>query len=278
LYRLWQILHYTSIDVLKIMFNKRTLKCNSLKNVNDQLERKRNGIENLTDTFYVSCFCHYQYEVVPFWFMYGGNSPDERKVFLRFKNFAKDFNNAIEDDWAITGDNKIIYFDHKNLFSVNTDEYSCCPINASDIENRQIIDEVRMFNVEYLPPDNEVFLKNYKTQGTISFGERQDLFPTAISDARSVGKQKTIHWKYEEETRIQCRLSPMDVFYFEYILLRLKEEVFRDMIIVVNPWTTDEFISEVKAILKKSNLPEKIINSISVNKSELDGQIVRRKL
>ncbi|MDD2620836.1 MAG: hypothetical protein PHC92_09245 [Syntrophomonadaceae bacterium] len=51
-----QLLHYTSVDVLKIMLNNRTLKCNSLKNVNDRLECQRKGIENLTDASYVSCF------------------------------------------------------------------------------------------------------------------------------------------------------------------------------------------------------------------------------
>lgn len=77
-----QLLHYTNFDVLKIILSNRTLKCNSLKNVNDQLERKRKGIEKLIDTFYVSCFCHNQCEIVPFWFMYGGDAPDNKKVLL----------------------------------------------------------------------------------------------------------------------------------------------------------------------------------------------------
>jgi hypothetical protein len=83
-----QLLHYTSFEVLKIILNSQTLKCNNLKNLNDRLEPNRKGIENYAGAFYVSCFSHNQNETVPFWYMYGGTSPNNRKVLLRFKNFA----------------------------------------------------------------------------------------------------------------------------------------------------------------------------------------------
>ena len=273
-----QLLHYTSVDVLKIMLNNRTLKCNSLKNVNDRLERQRKGIENLTDASYVSCFCHYQYEIVPFWFMYGGSTSDSKKVLLRFKNFAKNFDNVIESDWAITGDDKCIYFDPKKLFTFNSGGLSFCPTNDPHVEYRQTIKTVRLFDVDYLLPDDEAFMKEYETQGSVSFGEGQDALPTAIKDARSIGKQKTIHWEYEAETRIQCMMNPLESSYFEYILLRLKDDVFSDMVIVANPWASDDFILTINAALNESTLSEDIKKTIKVQRSELDGQIVGREL
>lgn len=271
-----QLLHYTSINVLKIMLNERTLKCNSLKNVNDRMERKRIGIEDLADTFYVSCFCHYQYEIVPFWFMYGSGVPDDEKVLLRFGNFATNFNNVIENDWAITGDGKRIYFDPRKLFICSSSGFSSLPINDLHAENRQTIKTVRLFDIDYLPPDDEAFIKNYKTQGGVSFGEGQDVLPVAIKDARSIGKQKTIHWEYEAETRIGCMLNSSGDFYFGYILLRLRDVVFKDMVIVANPWASDDFISTIKTVLSESSLSRDIKKTIVVRRSELDGQIVGR--
>ena len=271
-----QLLHYTSFDVLKIMLSNKTLKCNSLKNVNDRLERQRKGIVDLTDTFYVSCFCHYPYEIVPFWFMYGGNTHDSKKVLIRFKNFANDFDNSIESDWAFTAENKCIYFDPKKLFAVNMGGIFCCPIDDANIENRQTIKTVRLYDIDYLLPNDEALSKEYKTKENVSFGEGQVSLPAAISDVRSVGKQKTIHWKYEAETRIQCMMDTIDSFYYDYILLRLKDNVFRNMVIVANPWASDDFISAIKTTLDESPLPQDIKNTITIKRSELDGQIVGR--
>lgn len=271
-----QLLHYTSLDVLKIMLNNRTLKCNSLKNVNDLLERKRKGIEKLTESFYVACFCNRQYEIVPCWFLYGGCNPDNEKVLLRFKNFANSLDNVIEGDWAFTDETKQIFFDAKKVFTVNEGGISCCPIRDPHIENRQTIKTVRLFDVEYLLPNDEALLKEYKTSGNVSFGKGGTTFPTQISDVRSIGKYKTIHWGYEYETRIQCTMNPMDIFYFNYILLRLKDEIFRDMVIVANPWASDRFIAEIGTALSDSTLNGDIKKSIVVQRSELDGQIDER--
>lgn len=269
-----QLLHYTNFDVLKLMLINRTLKSNSLKHVNDRLERQRKGIEDMTDAFYVSCFCHNQYEIVPFWFMYGGSALDCNKILLRFKNFAGNFENAIESDWAFTSENKIIYFDQKNLFAVNTGNVYCCPIDDPLVESRQTIKNVRLFDVEYLLPNDGAFSKEYKTQGNVSFVESHSSIPAAISDLRLVGKQKKINWKYEDETRIQCILDPIGSYFFDFILLRLKDELFRDLVIVANPWASDSFIADISKTLHESTLPKDIKNTIIIQRSELDGQIV----
>lgn len=272
-----QLLHYTNSSVLQILLNSGTLKCNSLKNVNDKLERARKGLENLTDGFYISCFCHYQYEIVPFWFMYGGDVPDNEKVLLRFKNFASFFDKAIENDWATTSEKKCIFFNPEKLFLITRNGLSCCPTNDPKVENRQTIKSIKLFDVKYLPPKDEAFLKQYKSSISVSLGDGQETLPAEMQDARSIGKEKTIHWEYEAETRIQCTMYPVGSYYSDYILLRLKEEVFRDMVIVANPWATDEFIFKMLALVKESTLSETIKRTIAVTRSDMDGQIVGRK-
>ena len=272
-----QLLHYTNLDSLTYIINGKTLKCNSLKNVNDQLKQKRKGLEDITGAYYVSCFCHDQHEIVPFWFMYGGDAPDNQKVLLRFKNFSCDFANVVNTDLAYTADRKKLYSDEKHLFAVHKNGLLCCPINDPDVENRQTIRNIRLFNVDYLLPDHEVFSKAYREMGEVSFGKGQDFLPARISDARHIGKHKTIHWKYEEETRIQCALDPIGSYYHDYILLALKDKIFQDLVIVANPWATDEFLTNIADVVARAPLPEEVKSSISIERSELNGQIIERR-
>ncbi|WP_283409617.1 hypothetical protein [Anoxynatronum buryatiense] len=268
-----QLLHYSNIETLRIMLDERTLKCNSLKNVNDLLERQRKGIEEQADATYVSCFSHCQYETVPFWYLYGG-SECSNKVLLRFNNVAKSFGNAIKDDWAFTGDKKCIFYNPKDLFSKEIGGISYDLKNDSCIESSQTILAVRLFDVKYVHPDNEVLTKNYKTNEKMTFAENEVELPAEVNDVRTIGKYKTIHWKYEAETRIQCILRHGKGPCLEHILLRLKDDFFRDMVIVSNPWASDAFLRGIKTVLEHSNLPKEIKETITVQRSELDGQIV----
>lgn len=176
----------------------------------------------------------------------------------------------------LLGKIKLFISIYEICFAVNTGGISFSPILNPNVENRQTIETIRLFDIEYLLPDDEAFLKEYKTPCNVSFGEGQSALSTTISDARSIGKQKTIHWKYELETRLQCRMSQMDKCFFEYLLLRLKDDVFRDMVIVANPWASANFISDIKLALDASTLPRDIIDTIVVKRSELDGLIIER--
>ena len=268
-----ELLHYTSFDVLKIILSNRTIKCNSLGLVNDRLEQSRNGIEDFAKGFYISSFCHYRYEIVPFWFLYGGNVNQE-KVLFRFRNFAAWLEYAIESDWAWTSEKKVIYFDEHKLFQSHAGNLSFNPVSDPRIEMRQVIRTIRLFDVEYRLPGDEVFSKEYAEPGSISFDGGESYFPVAQKDVRTVGLHKTIHWEYEAETRLKCMMSTITAPYFDFLLLRLKDEVFRDLKIVANPWATDSFIERIQNEVDRSTLPPEIKDSIVICRSELDGQII----
>lgn len=268
-----ELLQYTSFDSLTKIVSNRTILCNSLGRVNDRLEQSRKGIEDLTQGFYVSCFCHYPYEIVPFWFMYGGNK-NEEKALLRFRNFASKLDNAIESDWAWTSENKLIYFDPQKLFFYNRGRVSCNPICDPNVEQRQTIKTIRMFDIDYKLPDDEVFTKEYAKPGNVSFDNGESYIPTSLLDVRNVGMQKTVHWEYEAETRLRCMMSTINAPYFDFLLLRLKDEVFRGLEIVANPWATDDFLQRIKDLVDASTLSEDIKGSMKIVRSKLDGQIV----
>lgn len=116
-----------------------------------------------------------------------------------------------------------------------------CLVDDPNIEVRQTIDIVRLFDIEYLSPNDDIFKKEYRKDycEPIKYSEL---------DIRPFGKHKTIHWAYEAETRIYCRLDPPHLCNFDHILLRLKDDIFKGLVIVSNPWASDNFISEIKAV------------------------------
>lgn len=268
-----ELLHYTSFEVLKIILGNRTLKLNSIKNLNDKAEQNRKGIEELAKGFYIASFCHYPYEIVPFWFMYG-KCDNDTKVLLRFRNFSLNIGSAIENDSAWTSDNKILYYDPCKLFRTNIGGISCNPINDPAVEGRQTIETIRLFDIEYRLPNDEVFTKNYSSSEGVSFDGGNTFIETPIKDVRSVGRYKTINWEYEAETRLQCRMSTLIPPLFDYILIKLNDEVFRELKIVANPWASEEFIQQIQNTVESCSLPDDIRRSISIVRSELDGQIV----
>lgn len=268
-----ELLHYTNLNVLNIILNQKTLLFNSLKNVNDKLEHRRKGIENIATNFFISSFCHCPYEIVPFWILYGGNN-NNQKLLLRFNNFANNFENTFEKDYGITPDGKKLFFDIKNLFNDNDYGFSCNVKKDNSIENRQTIMDVHIFDVCYKTQDDDVFNRNYNTIKKLSADDGLTFQKMPVKDATDLGKHKAINWSYEEETRIMCRMQMLTENYFDYLLLRFKDEVFKELKIVANPWATNDFIKQIQSTIEASNLPNKIKSTIQVVKSELDGQII----
>lgn len=260
-----QLLHYTSLSALKSILSDHTLLCNSLENVNDLLEKKRSGIEAFASTKFISSFCHSQYEMVPFWFMYGGNKREE-KVLLRLQAFPSELQDIFEIDYVLDEkkQEKIYFLDNKDYVSANSRKGVC---------------KVKLFDVDYRKPDDEVFSKEYREISYFSMEEKPVVGKPAMNtnvrwDTRSLGKYKTIHWKYEEETRLLCTSNLRKKIESKFIFLRLKDKFFENMVIVTNPWAKDKFIMELKSFIENTNLSGNIKKTITIEKSDLHGQIV----
>lgn len=57
--------------------------------------------------------------------------------------------------------------------------------------------------------------------------------------------------------------------------MELKKLLKHTLIIVTNPWASDNFIDEVIKLVETSNISEDIKNSIKVQKSTLHGQLIK---
>jgi hypothetical protein len=68
-----KIYHYTTIDVLALMLKNKTLRFNSLTNVDDQEEAETQDEGSLKKHVFVSCWTDDEYENIGLWQMYGKN-------------------------------------------------------------------------------------------------------------------------------------------------------------------------------------------------------------
>lgn len=262
----------TDIETLRLIFQNMTLRSSSLSyaKLNDSMEKQRVGISQFAGNRFITCFCHMGYETVPFWQNYG-KDVKENKVLLQFKNFSEKFEDCISLDYAYADGGKKCAFDLKNLGeimgSVQKDEYDL----------RRVIDAVLMFDVEYVPVDSDVFTERNDGESAVDFGRITGQENARVTmhgyDLRVLGKQKSKAWEYENETRILCSIAGGPFNNWNYIDLRLKPEIFRDLKIVLSPWDDGNAKAAVQKIIDECALPDEVKNSISIVDSALKGTL-----
>lgn len=267
----YERLRYTTdLNTLRLIFQNKTFRSNSLTyaRLNDSMEKQRNGIEPLAACRYITCFSHDTHESVPFWVSYGMQNK-EKKVQLCFNNFANDFQDKVNMDYALIKENKKLLFRNKDFFERITAE------KQSEAENEGYcliadIDRVSMFDIEYIPTDDEEFTMQYRGEGTMEV--KSGILPATYMNATTLGRKKSNPWEYEHETRIMvsvgncCNVG-------EWIDLRLKDEMFRDLIIIKSPWEDESLQGEIEAIIQNSELADDVKASIRIKDSEVKGTL-----
>lgn len=251
------LLHYTSVSSFEKIMDDMTFKCNNLANMNDKFEMKRLGIEGFSNTRFVTCFCHAQYEIVPFWFMYGDECA-KNNILLCFQGFPNDLEDIIESDYA---------------YDENKEKLLYCQDDSKE-KSKDSIYKIKLFDVEYLDYGDESFNKSYGTYRTKMPSPEELISGNEINikisfDAKNYGMQKTIGWEYEKETRLMCTFSLLSKVDYKYIFIRLKEKIFENMIIYVNPWAESDLVYRVQDILNKSPLSKQIRDTITIKNSVL---------
>ena len=265
----------TDISTLKLIFENMTLRSSSLvnANLNDPVEKERVGVTEFAHSRFITCFCQSDHELVPVW-MYYGKKIRKNKIMMRFNNFASNIENCIYTDYALVADNKKCFFMSDEIGNIINDTYSP---NESDYDIRGFIDVFLMFDVEYVPCNDDVFTSSYVGNTNVDFVRIMNQNMPAVSikgyDPTVLGKQKSNPWEYEQETRILCALSGSQNPGWEYIDLRLKPELFRGLTIILSPWDDGNLRKSVENIINTSKLPKDIKESITVEDSGLKGKL-----
>jgi len=239
--------HYTDIDSLNKIIQSKSLRLTKLSQVNDSYENRR--IMNLhKDKIYVACFTHRQNESVFMWKEYANKN---KGVILKFHNLNNYYTEIYGEGNHHLKKIQNIDWAHTNYDAVS--DWGYLDITIADIEY------TRDFN-NYKYPDNQLteFFNN-----TIIFGRSNTDFESNLGQ----GLVKGIEWDSEEETRIRVTLRPKgnenvlngSTFdqprpQFDYIYLKLSEDMLKDLRVIINPWATDEFKYKVGRIIAKGNL------------------------
>lgn len=278
-----RLCYTTGLDTMKLIFERKTLRCSSLTyaNLNDRMERERVGVSQYAGGRFICCFSHASHESVPFW-MYYGIGEKKNKVLLKFNNFSKTLNESIFIDYCLLNEGKRMFFysdDYERTAKHNCimGQHLGLPKINEDFEIDNYISCIEMLDVEYLPSDDEAFVKDYSGIAEVDFGEylidedKKKQLECFLPDC--LGRQKSLPWSYEEESRILCCLNQQDSSKWDFIDLRLKDKIFKDLIIVMNPWADKELENKIIEIIEDSTLDEKVKSSIRIIHSELEGTI-----
>lgn len=273
----------TDLKAVNFILKKLTLRSSSLiaSKLNDQAEKDRVGVEQFAGGRFITCFSHIDHEIASFWGLYGGDVPHE-KVLLKFKNFACNFSDLFHTDYCFLGDGSKLFFysdEYRRTLKHNCEAGQMAGLMQinTDYDIRNCIRSIEIFDVEYLPVKNEVFSQDYSGEARINWGNISEN-PQMVSKLKMytpeyLGKQKSNPWYYEGESRILSCLDIQEFDEWAFIDLRLKEEIFRDLVVVMGPWAKPSLEAEIRGLLSASPINEEIKDSIVIVHSDLEGTL-----
>lgn len=280
-----QMRYTTDFTALGFILKKLTLRSSSIANarLNDKMEKERVGISQFAGSRFITCFSHSESENVHFWYSYGGDDRS-KKICLKLSNFASNLTDVIHTDYCLLTDDKKAFFVSDEYYNtINQNGILGASIGLpqinTDFDLRNCVSSLEMFDVEYLPTKDEAFTKDYSDKITVDFNASNATANTTTLtgitayDPNCLGKQKSNPWHIESESRILSCLKYPEFNEWSFIDLRLKEEFFRDMVIVLSPWLSPELESDVRKLIAESPISDEIKNSIKIEHSELEGTI-----
>lgn len=173
--------HYTNMDSLLKIINDKTLKLNSIRNLNDKLESRYIQVDGLEDLVFVSSFCHADKESIPLWHMYTEPKYGVNIAFF-FDENEKGLAGALID---YSKDVKAKLYDSK------------------DFDTYRLLDSHDSRTTSPLQVDIKTLDVNYDANGI----DHQNLKVGENGYNLSVlGSIKNTSWDYEKETRLVATL------------------------------------------------------------------------
>ncbi len=266
----------TDLETAGFIFGNKTLRSSSLTNagLNDPMEKERVGVSKFAGSRFITCFTQIEHESVPFWIYYG-KKVRPNKLLFQFRNFTSCLQDCVYTDFALVDDKKCL-FDSAEVGQIINSQWTDQSIK-DEYDLRGVIRTLQIMDVDYVPTDSEVFTENHEGNADIDFSK---LSPSgnavanmSVYDPTVLGKQKSNPWDYEKETRILCTLSSPEFSAWKYIDLRLKDEMFRGLRIILSPWDEGNLRDKVTEIIDKSSISDEIKKSILICDSGLKGKL-----
>lgn len=271
--------HYTTIDVLKLILENRTIRFNKLTNTDDLEESKTSDCGPAGQYVFVSCWTNYSDENIPLWQMYANDQTGVRigLPFIPFKDHFHemvDLPGYINTPMSVKNDFSSIFRQYLPLDKIFNDDYSMQPAF-------KVSDRPEDLAVIYTDVENLLLPKIFSEHDDIStfhFGLigmykrscwsfqkeiRYRIYATPFSFKKLFEQRGQSTEQHEGVTRIknQKRLD------FEYIDLKIDDECFKQMEITLGPR-----INQSQRIIVK-NLVEKYNKNAIIRESQFFGKI-----
>ncbi|MBI9015590.1 MAG: DUF2971 domain-containing protein [Clostridiales bacterium] len=139
-----RIYHYTTVDSLALILQNRTIRFNSLNNVDDMLDGSHNDIKNARDYLFVSCWSESDEESIPLWKMYSNNMSGIR-IGIK-SDLIKPLYKYVHNKDFIVNMRKVINITNNNLYCF-TDKFKV-EIAYEDVGLHKLVDEIDIENNE----------------------------------------------------------------------------------------------------------------------------------
>lgn len=257
--------HYTNVETLALILSNRTLRFNSLENVDDLQEKVARDLKKLGSCIFVSCWTEESEERIPMWKMYGSLEAGVRIKLCKYPFQEKDDITEGLNEVApgrVLGDNKGL---PKALFSMA--EMIRFGFATPFLQQRKIL-----YKVEYTSEENKLYPTLVK--------EDQEW---ASIDLGKLGICKNLGWSFQKEWRYILRLLPLDYssdnivksflssmnamkndslrLPFSYIDREISGEAFSGMEITLSPKISAGNRVIVKSLVEKYNPSATIVES-----------------
>lgn len=276
----------TSLDTLEKIFSNKTLRASSLiyANLNDPLEKERAGINKISGSRFIICFCHARSEKKYFWDNYGG-ADKSFKVCMRLPNFSDKLDKVIHTDYALLSEDKKVFFRSEEYFkTINVNgipgkSAGVAPVHT-DYDIGACIDSCEFIDIKYISDKDAYTNDSHAGYSNVNFGkyasnpnDSSRMLKTFDTDV--LGREKVADpWTVEEESRLLFILSSQSWEKWQYIDIRLQDEFFRNAEIILSPESDAHLREKVEAIISNSGIEDEIKDSIRIKDSELTSKPV----
>lgn len=265
--------HYTNIDTLALILKNRTIRFNSLINMDDLQERQVADLETMAGIVFVSCWTDQEHEIIPMWKMY---SSLDAGIRIKMRSFPFEKYEGIPE--------KLNHFNGRYAVS-GQERYDYTLISEDEMINQ------RFWCPDALHAEDNAYL--YKVEYT---NDKEKLYPTLFREGDKgkyikmnlLGKYKSEYWSFQNEWRYLLQCYP-DHFtlneelqarfveiatnlikngdfkpIFSHIDLKVSQESFEDMEITLAPCVTEGQRAIVEA-LKASYNPNLVIRDSALS-------------
>ena len=272
----YKTLSYTTdISTLKLIFKNKTFRSTSLSSakLNDPTEKERAGIEECAHGRFITCFSHADHEQINMWSMYGNANNPVENVTLVFQNFASSedhFKECIHTDYVLLNNcSERLYCKSDEYWNaIKRKALPICETAPAGYKLDTCINHIAVFDIEYLPASSDSFHHSYSTQTSLG---------TSVKDTSKLGFQKINLWDCETETRIMSVFENQEIDSYPYVDLSLKDNIFRGLTIILNPWEEPGLLESVKKCIDKLEVSQDVKDSIVVKSSAVKGEVNLKK-